>query len=133
VCSWNKFQLEDRGQAHGPHGDCVRKPLGHLGLAVGPLHVVHGQINDLQIQLCGAEQQFIVAPPVLDTPVALKPLESQMITAPERLGATERVLDALANQKGKRPAETGVTQDDQPGHRLALLKISDPRAVNEFP
>src|SRR3954471_6776336 len=103
-----KFQLEESVPAHLQHDQTIAKHLGHLRRSVNAFLVVDRQIQNLQVQLCGTKQQFVVSPTVFSSPAPEHWLNSLPVAFPQHLRTAQRVLYTLPEQVGKSQAEKFV-------------------------
>ncbi len=71
--------------ADAQHPQAIRENLGHLCDLIDSLLIMYGHLDDLEMQLAGPEQQFIVAPQVLDVPNPKILLQAGPVFSPQDL------------------------------------------------
>src|SRR5262249_26593183 len=78
-----KLELDEGGPAHAQHDQAVAEAADHLGLAADPFLIMHGQVDDAQMQLGGAEQKVVIAPAVVGAPAADEGADRRPMAAPQ--------------------------------------------------
>ena len=95
--SGNEEQLGGRPRGHSQQEPAVGK-TADVGGAVGALPVADGDLNDLAVQLGGAEQQIEIAERIQASEIAPPRLNPAVVAAPQHLDPAQRVLHRLAQQ-----------------------------------
>ena len=74
-----------------------------LGLAVGARAIADRQLDDLQVLLGGAEEQVEVAERIEVAEEAAVGGDALVVAAEEHLGAAQRVLESLLEDRARAP------------------------------
>src|SRR5262249_15534526 len=98
-------------------------PALDVSFPINALLVAYRLLNDLQIILCGAENQVEISERIDLAEVGSIGGDHVIISPAEHLGSAQRVLDALAKQPRERQAEKLVTQKIQEPHSAIFHRI----------
>src|SRR5580704_3693285 len=117
--------------ADAQHANAIGKNTIHFRYAVNALLIMHGHFHNFEMEFAGAEQQFVIAPKILDAPGTQVRFQAQPILAPQDLGSAKSVLDALIEKIGKEQAEEFVTDDVGELHCQIWHGIHEAAAIDE--
>src|SRR5688572_14859571 len=87
-----------------------------LGLAVGARAVAHRQLDDLQVLFGRAENQVEVAERIEVAEEAARARDLFVVATEQHLGAAQRVLEALLQNRRQREPEEFVAERIQKAH-----------------
>ena len=94
--------------------------------------IAYGQVDDLEVQLIGTEQQIEI-PEGIEIPKVLPVgLQLQVVFSEHHLGAAEGVLDRLLHQPAEKQTEELIAQNIERTHAVLLQRIDQPASVDEF-
>src|SRR3984893_7441768 len=127
-----ELEFDESGPAHAQHDEPVAKPADHFCFAADPLLIMHGQVDDAQVKLGGAEQQVVIAPAIVGAPGADERPDGRPVAAPQHLGAAQGVAQAVSQQHGDEPAEEAVADGVERPHRDGVHRKDEARAVDEL-
>src|SRR4051812_38945361 len=91
-----------------------------------------GQVQNLQVKLCSAKKQFVIAPSVFDSPAPQHRLNPLPVASPQDLGATKRVLYRLPQEVRKCDTEKFVAQHVGRSHRSPRYWINKSRSIDKL-
>src|SRR5271154_648042 len=97
--------------ADAQHAPAVREHPGHFGNAMNAFLVMDRHFDYIEMQFAGAEQKFVVAPKILDTPASDIRLQSQPVLAPNDLCAAQGIFDALVQKERKDHTEEFIADN----------------------
>ncbi len=105
---------------------------GDLGLAVGAAGVADGNLDRLEAELGSAEDQLEIPERIELPEITASGLDPRIVAAAHRLGAAQRVGEALRQQPGEKQREGLVGDEIEEAHRLLLHRIYETGAVDEL-
>src|SRR3984893_10389054 len=107
-------------------------PALDVSLTVSSLMIAHRNVDNLEVELGGAENQVEVAERIEVAEVGAVGGDGLVVGSAQHLGPAKRVLDVLAEQPGKSNAEELVAEEIQKTHRLLVHRVDKPHTVDEF-
>src|SRR5438105_12940111 len=107
-------------------------PALDISLTVGSLVIAHRHVDNLEVELGGAENQVEVAKRIEVAEVGAVGGDGLVVCPAQHFGPAKRVLDVLAEQPGKSHAEKLVAEEVQKAHRLLFHRVDKAHTVDEF-
>ena len=95
-----------------------------LRLAVAPARVAHRDLDDLQVELGGTEDEVEVAEGIEIAEVGAVRDDPPVMALQERLGAAKRIGQALVQEPSEEPRKDAVGDKVQKAHRVLFLFVA---------
>src|SRR5262245_59967958 len=127
----HRLDAHEREQHHACKHEAVTE-TGDLSLAVAAAGVADGNLDRLEAELRGAEDQLEITERVEVPEVAATGLQARIVDARYRLRSAQRIGEALRQTPGEQQREALVGDEIEKAHRLILHRIDQARAVDEL-
>src|SRR5262249_24876426 len=127
----HRLDAHECEQHHAQQYESVTE-AGNLGLAVGAAGVADRNLDRLEAELGGAEDQIEIAERIEIAEIAATGLEARIVGAGQRLGAAQRIGEPLREQPGEQQREALVGDEVEKTHGLVFHRIDQARAVDEL-
>src|SRR5262249_62274834 len=97
---------------------------GDLGLAICAAGIADGNLDCLEAELRSAEDQFEIPERIELPEVTARGFDPRIVGAAHRLGAAQRIGEALRQQPSKEQPQGLGSEEIEEAHRLLLHRLN---------